>query len=344
MTSIAPIFLTLAAILVLVGIAALLWPGVGIVAWSRRRRVNAGRIQRENALKHLCKTEAGGRRPTLHSLAGTLNIKPDETGALLRDMEQQGLVSFTSGELGLTPKGRSEGVQVIRAHRLWECHLAEQAGILATGWHDQAERREHWMSPAEVDALSTQLGNPTHDPHGDPIPTAGGDLANDGGEPLNTLAPGKAARVSHIEDEPANLYAQLAALNLRPGMRVEIRDKSEHRIRFAADGAEHEVTPILAHQIEVLPLPEMEAGEGVETLASYQPGERATVLGLARGSHGSERRRLLDLGFVAGTAVEVEMVSPSGEPTAYLVRGTVIALHREQAGLVLVKPAEALKS
>ena len=344
MTSIAPIFLTLAAIFVVVGIAALLWPGVGFVAWNRRRRVNAARIQREDALKHLCNTEAGGRRPTLHSLAGALNIKPDETGALLRDMEQHGLVSFASGELVLTPKGRSEGMQVIRAHRLWECHLAENTGIQATGWHARAERREHWMSPAEVDALSAQLGNPTHDPHGDPIPTAAGDLAKDGGEALNTLVPGQAALVVHIEDEPVNLYALLAALNLRPGMRVEVREKNEQRIRFAADGAEHEVAPILAHQIEVLPLPETEAEEGVETLASYQPGERATVLGLARGSHGPERRRLLDLGFVAGTAVEVEMVSPSGEPTAYLVRGTVIALHREQAGLVLVKPAEALKS
>jgi DtxR family Mn-dependent transcriptional regulator len=340
----APIFLTLAAILVVVGIAALLWPGVGVVAWSRRRRVNAGRIQREDALKHLCNAEAGGRRPTLHSLAGALNIKADATGALLREMEQQGLVSFASGELGLTPKGRAEGVQVIRAHRLWECHLAEHTGIHPAGWHAQAERREHWMSPAEVDVLSAQLGNPTHDPHGDPIPTAGGDLAKDGGEALNTLAPGKAARVVHIEDEPANLYAQLAAQDLRPGMRVEIHDKNEQRIRFVADGAEHEIAPILAHQIEVLPLPETEAEEGVETLASYQPGERATVLGLARGSHGSERRRLLDLGFVAGTAVEVEMVSPSGEPTAYLVRGTVIALHREQAQLVLVRPAEARKS
>lgn len=77
MTTIPPIFLTLAAILGVVGFAALLWPGAGGVAWSQRRHANAGRIQREDALKHLCNTEAGGRRPPLHSLAGALNIKPD---------------------------------------------------------------------------------------------------------------------------------------------------------------------------------------------------------------------------------------------------------------------------
>ena len=344
MTTMAPIFLTLAFLLGALALGALFWPGRGVLARSRQKHANAGRVLREDALKHLCNTEVARRQPTLRSLAGALNLKPDATSVLLRDMEQDGLLSFASGELRLTSKGRSEGVQVIRAHRLWECHLAEQTGIHASGWHAEAERREHWMSSAEVDALSAQLGHPTHDPHGDPIPGAGGDLATDGGEPLDTLTPSKAARVVHIEDEPAALYAQLAALNLRPGMRVEIHDKNEQRVHFTADGAEHELAPILAHQIEVLPLPEMESEEGVETLASYRPGERAKVLGLALGSRGPERRRLLDLGFVSGTIVAVEMLSPSGEPTAYLVRGTVIALHREQAGLVLVQPIEALKS
>jgi DtxR family Mn-dependent transcriptional regulator len=94
----------------------------------------------------------------------------------------------------------------------------------------------------------------------------------------------------------------------------------------------------------VLPLPEAEAADGVKTLADFKPGERATVLGLARSCRGPERRRLLDLGFVAGTAVEVEMISPSGEPTAYRVRGTVIALHREQARLVLANNAGEVTS
>jgi DtxR family Mn-dependent transcriptional regulator len=344
MTAIAPVYLSLSVLVVVLALAALLWPRCGLLARSRQGRESAGRVRREDALKHLCKTEAGGRRATLESVAGAVQLQPDETGALLRDMEQRGLLSFASGDLRLTSEGRSQGAQVIRAHRLWECHLAENTGIHETEWHAQAEHREHSMSPEEVDALSARLGHPTHDPHGDPIPSATGELAADAGQPLTTLAPGDEARVTHIEDEPASLYAQLAALNLRPGMRVKLHAKDKDRIRFEADGAAHELAPILAHQIEVLPLPEAEAADGVKTLADFKPGERATVLGLARSCRGPERRRLLDLGFVAGTAVKVEMISPSGEPTAYRVRGTVIALHREQARLVLANNAGEVTS
>jgi len=338
MTTIAPVYLALGVMFSALLLAALLWPRHGVLARNRQRRDNAGRVQREDVLKHLCKTEAGGRRPTLESVAGALHLPRDKTGRLLREMEQLGLLSFASGELGLTPAGRFVGAQVIRAHRLWECHLAENTGLHETEWHAQAEHREHTLSPEEADALSARLGHPTHDPHGDPIPSTRGVIAGDAGRPLTTLANGEDAIIIHIEDEPASHYAQLAALNLRPGMRVRISERDGQRIRFEADGSKHELAPILAHQIEVLPRPEAE--EAVETLAAFKPGERVTIVGLARSCRGPERRRLLDLGFVAGTLVEVEMTSPSGEPTAYRVRGTVIALHHEQARLVQVKRAE----
>jgi DtxR family Mn-dependent transcriptional regulator len=84
-----------------------------------------------------------------------------------------------------------------------------------------------------------------------------------------------------------------------------------------------------------------EADESTAHLAACETGARVTVQGLARSCRGQERRRLLDLGFVAGTAVEVAMTSPSGEPTAYRVRGTLIALHREQARQIMVSPESA---
>ena len=337
MSSIAPVYLVLGVMLGAGLLAVLLWPRRGLLARRRQRSENAGRVRREDALKHLCQTEAGGRRPTLESVAGALHLPRDETGRLLHEMEQAGLLTYASGELQLTPPGRAVGAQVIRAHRLWECHLAENTGLRETEWHARAEQHEHALSPGETDALSARLGHPTHDPHGDPIPSAQGVISADGGRPLTTLATGESAVIVHLEDEPASHFAQLAALNLRPGMRVKILERDGQRIRFEADGSDHELAPILAHQIEVLPRPDTD--DDVEPLAAFKPGERATVVGLARSCRGPERRRLLDLGFVAGTPVEVEMTSPSGEPTAYRVRGTVIALHREQARLVQVKRA-----
>lgn len=145
----------------------------------------------------------------------------------------------------------------------------------------------------------------------------------------------------HIEDEPEVLRAQLAAEGLHLGTKVRLLDKSEQCLRFWSDGAEHSLAPIAAHHVDVVPLP---AGEGAveeATLATLRPGDRATVLALAQSCRGAERQRLLDLGFVRGTEVTAEMTSVTGDPTAYRVRGSVIALRREQARLVLVIPARS---
>ncbi|MEI7911119.1 MAG: iron dependent repressor, metal binding and dimerization domain protein [Verrucomicrobiota bacterium] len=338
MTQIAPIFLTLGCFACCLLLAGLLWPQRGWLARNQRRRAIAARVLREDALKHLCKVEAGGRRPTLLSVTGSLQTNPERAAALLREMEQQGLVSYSSGDLRLTASGRAAGIHVIRAHRLWECYLADQTGLKEGEWHARAEQREHLMTPLEADALAARLGNPTHDPHGDPIPTSGGLLEPDAGQALATLDIGQPAILVHIEDEPENLYSQLVAAGLRAGMTLRVLEKDPRWVRFIANGEEHVLAPILAHQLEVLPLADSDPQALAATLADFAPGQRVTVLGLARSCRGPERRRLLDLGFVAGTLVAVEMISPSGEPTAYRVRSTLIALHREQARLVLVKP------
>lgn len=73
-------------------------------------------------------------------------------------------------------------------------------------------------------------------------------------------------------------------------------------------------------------------------LAELQPGQQARIAGLAPECKGAERRRLLDLGFVPGTLVVAEMHSPTGDLTAYRVRGTLIALRREQSHMVGITP------
>lgn len=72
-----------------------------------------------------------------------------------------------------------------------------------------------------------------------------------------------------------------------------------------------------------------------QTLDQLHPGQQAVVRALH--SDGQQRRRMMDLGILPGTAIEVEMVSPLGDPTAYLVRGALIALRREQAQQVSIQ-------
>ena len=100
--------------------------------------------------------------------------------------------------LSLTEEGRLYALQVIRTHRLWEHYLAHETGVAEREWHARADRVEHQLSPAEVDALSARLGHPVFDPHGDPIPTASGEVRGLEGQPLNTMAAGQSgARGAH---------------------------------------------------------------------------------------------------------------------------------------------------
>jgi DtxR family transcriptional regulator, Mn-dependent transcriptional regulator len=322
--------------LALAGLA--FWPGRGLLArWREGQRLQA-RFVREDALKHILKSETSGQVPTCESVAGVLRLKPNAAARLLEDMEQTGLVSFDEGRLRLRPTGRELAIRIIRAHRLWESYLAEQTGVAEARWHLEAERQEHLLSAQQAEALAAQLGHPTYDPHGDPIPGAAGEFTADTGQPLNAAAPDTPVRITHIEDEPDTIYAQLCAEGLRPGMRAWIMEKTPQRIRFWADGSEHILAPILANNISVVPLPESKTSElrAEEYLSGLKPGRPARILGLSSACRGAERRRLLDLGFVPGTAIEVEMVSPGGDPTAYRLRGTVIALRRIQAGLIRI--------
>ena len=335
--------LSLPILAVLAGFAAVFLPRYGFLAWWRRARGLSARSQREDVLKHILKYEAAGRRPTLDSIAGALEIRAGRAAVLLQDLEEHGMVSFEEGNLCLKPAGREMALHIVRAHRLWESYLAEQTGVAEREWHQRAERQEHLLSPQEADALAARLGFPTRDPHGDEIPVPHGELPAEQGQPLHAVAENTSLLITHIEDEPKTVYAQLCAEGLRAGMRAYVIEKSAHRIRFWADGNVHVLAPVLANNISVVTSPELAVKDLAEEqfLSQLRPGQTGKVLGLTPACRGAERRRLLDLGFVSGTPVEVEMVSPGGDPTAYRVRGTVVALRREQAGLIRVESAPA---
>jgi DtxR family Mn-dependent transcriptional regulator len=328
--------------LLVLGAAALGWPHWGLIARWRRAHELTERSQREDVLKHLLKSEANGRQVSLDSIAGALHIRTGDAADLVQDLEERSLVAHDESNLRLEPAGREMALHIVRAHRLWESYLAEQTGVAETEWHQRAERQEHLLTPQETEALAARLGHPTHDPHGDVIPGRAEELPADSGQSLGALPVQTWAVITHIEDEPPTVYAQLCAQGLRPGMRLTVLEKGPQRLRFWADGTEHVLAPVLANNITVRVLEEPAPLRDEKFLSHLQRGERAKVLGLAPACRGVERRRLLDLGFVAGTPVEIEIISPMGDPVGYRVRGTVIALRREQAGLIRITSEEAV--
>ncbi len=296
------------------------------------------RILTEDVLKHIYKCEQEGRRPTLESIAGVLQISPNEANELVSKMTQKHLLELVENVFRLTSAGQFYALQVIRAHRLWERYLADETGFAETDWHAQADRQEHRLSPSDVEALSARLGHPTHDPHGDPIPTAGGDFKPHGGQSLMTLAPGSVARIVHLEDEPPEVYAQLAAAGLYPGMTLQLKETSAQEVYFQADDKEHRLSPLVARNISVTPLPPSSVVEiqPQQRLSELPIGEAAKVVSISPACRGPERRRFMDLGILPGTVIKAEMVSPSGDPTAYLIRQALIGLRKEQANMIYI--------
>lgn len=326
-------------IIILAAAWRLFWPGRGVIwAWQRSRK-DRQRVLREDALKHIHKLEIKNRHATVQSLAGTLNISPDEAGELLAELEQKQLIYVSGTNFQLTPLGRDYALQIIRAHRLWERYLADSTGYTEKDWHDQAEYFEHRLSPQELADLSARLGHPTHDPHGDPIPNARGDMVYQERIPLPSLAIDQPARIVHLEDEPEAVYAQLVAEGLHIGMCLRIMESSSRRIRFWSEGEEHTLAPVIAANIAVQPIPEEPSGDQLgEKLTVLEPGEWGEVVTITPRIRGVERRRLMDLGILPGTSIQVDMTSPSGDPIAYRVRGAVIALRKDQAEEIRVKP------
>jgi DtxR family Mn-dependent transcriptional regulator len=326
---------------VIAACAVVFWPERGLVERWRRARRNSQRVLVEDALKHLYDCEYKKLSCTLQSLAGALSITGDEASRHLARLSSLGLVRPEGEGSVLTEDGRSYALRIIRIHRLWERYLADETGLKETEWHPSAEQLEHTITTDEADALAAQMGDPHYDPHGDPIPTADGDLPRRQGKPITTLAEGNVARIVHIEDEPEAVYAQLVAQGLFPGVQIRILSVSSETIRFESNGVENILAPSFAANLTVVPLEDESEMEGpFDTLSSLHPGETATVLGISRACRGQQRRRLMDLGVLPGTPISAELRGAGGDPTAYLIRGALIALRAKQASMVHIQRNE----
>jgi len=330
------------ALIVGLGLVALValavWPERGLLARWRRWREASERAALEDALKHLYDFEYRKLPGTRQSIAGALAISDDDAARLIQQLEGMKLLATRGDRCELTDDGRAYALRVIRIHRLWERYLADETGIGEMEWHTRAEAKEHRMSVQEADALADQMGNPRFDPHGDPIPTSGGDVPERRGFPLTSLHAGDVAQVVHVEDEPAVVYAQLVAQGLEPGVRLRVVSVEPDRIRYEAEGYENALAPVVAANVTVVPMTQEAPGEEPqETLASLQSGERAEVLGISRRCRGQQRRRLMDLGVVPGTVITSEITGPTGDPTAYTIRGATIALRKTQSSMIYVR-------
>ena len=176
--------ITVWLVLTILLIAAIFIPRVGLIAIYKTYRATRERELVEDALKHLLDREQHGRQASPESLAGTLNLQRTRVMKLIEDMETQGLLESRGANLHLTTQGERWALHVVRAHRLWERYLTDEARMPLKRIHGESERREHSLTEAQLNDLDAALGHPTRDPHGDPIPTREGTLLKAEGMPL----------------------------------------------------------------------------------------------------------------------------------------------------------------
>lgn len=323
-------------LLVLVA-AFFFWPRKGLLSRLFRISGMSERVRLEDTLKHLYKCEYADRQCSVDSVAGSVGVSRSRAIELLRHLEELDYARAVPDGFVLTNGGRDYALHIVRTHRLLERYLADRTGFLPEDWHGEAERREHQYSPEDRESLAARLGHPLYDPHGDPIPTAEGDLPPRSGLPLSALEPGDAGSIVHLGDEPREIYEALTREGLAPLMSLRVLDANPKEVRFEMAGEEHVLPSIIARNVAVELLPEAELDEStVETLADVNQGEKARVLGIHSGLQGPQRRRLLDLGLVPGTLVEAELAGSGGDPVAYRIRGALIALRKDQSQWIQV--------
>ncbi|MGQ8338797.1 iron dependent repressor, metal binding and dimerization domain protein [Sunxiuqinia sp. A32] len=318
-------------------LAWLFWPKKGGLALLTKLSQNNKRALLEDALKFIFDCEYNKMACDVNSIAGHLNIVMDKAGRLINRLTTLELVNLNNQSVTLTDAGRSYALRIVRIHRIWERYLADQTSVAPADWHNEACRIEHLVTEEETEKLAAQMGNPVFDPHGDPIPSADGELPKSKGISLSTMQEGGMGRIIHLEDEPKSIYEQLVVLGLYPGMQVYVTDVTDKKITFIANGEECILTPLFASYITV----EEIAAEAVQTpkyelLSSLNIGEQAEVLGISPNCRGQQRRRLMDLGIIPGSSISAVMKSASGDPVGYRVMGTTIGIRKQHADHVFI--------
>jgi len=151
-------------------LAAIFGPRGGWLPVLIRRKRQRLRILSEDILKRLWHHEEdhGVDQPVSESVVQ--QSQTDKIQNALSKLEKAGAITRDRSEIRLTQTGRISATQLVRAHRLWERYLTEQADFKPDHVHDDAERTEHWIDSESRALLEKNLGNPTLDPHGRPIP------------------------------------------------------------------------------------------------------------------------------------------------------------------------------
>ena len=170
-------------------------------------------------------TRLGGVVST-NDLAERMEVTPASASGMVRKLDELGLVSHVPYRgVELTEAGQAVALEVLRHHRLLELYLSESLGVPWDRVHDEAEVLEHVLSEELEELIAVKLGNPTRDPHGDPIPTRDGRIEETPTESLQALEPGDVGTFVRVSDSDPEMLRYLSDRGIAPGDELEVIEK-----------------------------------------------------------------------------------------------------------------------
>jgi DtxR family Mn-dependent transcriptional regulator len=195
----------------------------------------------EDYLKAIYRLQQDGPAATTNAIAERVGVRAASVTSMLQHLSEHGLAQYTPYKgVYLTEKGLEAALRVIRRHRLIELYLHEKLGVPLERLHAEAERLEHAISPYLEERIDVALGRPHFDPHGDPIPSALGEMPVRDLIPLSELPPGTPGIVRHIPDDDPEQLRYVASLGLLPEATVTITRREPFdgplSLRIAAPG------------------------------------------------------------------------------------------------------------
>ena len=198
----------------------------------------------------ITKLEAG-----TNEIAEHLGVKPASANDMLKRLKEKKLIIYEKyGKSALTKEGKEIAIEIVRKHRLWETFLFEK---LAFSWdevHEVAEQLEHIQSKKLVDKLDQYLNYPSHDPHGDIIPTAKGELNIQVRKTLLEETVGHNCKMVGVKDNSAAFLQYVDKLGLAINKSIKIKSKEvyDDLIEIEVNGVKNNVSPKFAENIIIV--------------------------------------------------------------------------------------------
>ena len=183
----------------------------------------------ENYLKTIYHLSEDGTKAVLtNAIAEVTKTKAASVTDMIKKLSAKNFISYEKYYgVKITRQGKTEALQVIRKHRLWETFLVEKLQFDWDEVHEIAEQLEHIRSPLLIQKLDAFLGFPSKDPHGEPIPDKDGKVSKQEQIELHTQLPGYKGTILAVKDSDSTLLKYLNKIGAKPGKKIKIIDKED---------------------------------------------------------------------------------------------------------------------